>query len=549
MTTHEAPATFRTKVNLVLVPVVVRDKEGHAVGNLKKEDFTLFDKGKPQVISTFTMETLAGQMAEPPKPAPEPVAGALDAPAPVNPADMPKRFVAYFFDDIHLSMTDLVQVRLAAQKHIQESLVPTDRAAVYTSSGRTTQDFTDDRVKLDAALMKLSPQPIARATGFNCPDITYFEADLIVNAHDTAALNAATADTITCMSLDPTTQWQAAQHTAGATAEQVVNAGDAESRGALYALRDVVRRMSAMPGLRTIILVSPGFLTMADLFQDKTELIDRAIRANVVINSLNARGLYTVIPGGDASRPSNMSAGGQSLLLHARYQITSAQAEDELLGDLAYGTGGTLFHNSNDLVAGFKQVAARPAYLYLLGFSPANLKFDGRLHELKVAIKSQPKLQIQARSAYYAPRHATDPGEAAKEEIQEALFSREEMRDIPMAIHTQFFKPSADDARLAVLTHVDVRGLHFRKENGRNMDDLTIVSGLFDRDGNLVTGDSKTLQMKLKDQTLATRLNSGITLRSSFDVKPGSYFIRMVIRDSEGQLMAAANGSVDIPMN
>jgi hypothetical protein len=55
--------------------------------------------------------------------------------------------------------------------------------------------------------------------------------------------------------------------------------------------------------------------------------------------------------------------------------------------------------------------------------------------------------------------------------------------------------------------------------------------------------------MRLKDQTLESRLNSGITVRSSFDVKPGSYMIRLVIRDSEGQLMAAANGTVDIPMN
>jgi hypothetical protein len=118
-----------------------------------------------------------------------------------------------------------------------------------------------------------------------------------------------------------------------------------------------------------------------------------------------------------------------------------------------------------------------------------------------------------------------------------------------MSIQTQFFKPSLDDAKLAVLARVDVKHLRFRKENGRNMDDLTIISGLFDRNGNLVTGDSKTVQMRLRDQTLENRLNSGITVKSNFDVKPGSYMIRMVIRDSEGQLMAAANGTVDIPMN
>jgi hypothetical protein len=194
-------------------------------------------------------------------------------------------------------------------------------------------------------------------------------------------------------------------------------------------------------------------------------------------------------------------------------------------------------------------VAARPEYLYVLGFSPQDLKLDGRLHTLKITLRNSGKFEIQARSGYYAPRRLADPEEAAKQEMQDALFSREELHDIPIAIHTQFFKPSADNARLAVMTRVDVKHLRFRKENGRNLDDLTVLSGLFDRNGNLVTGDSKTVQMRLKDQTLESRLNSGITVKSSFDVKPGSYMIRLVIRDSEGQEMAAANGTVDIPMN
>jgi hypothetical protein len=236
-------------------------------------------------------------------------------------------------------------------------------------------------------------------------------------------------------------------------------------------------------------------------------------------------------------------------MARSQYAGATAQAEEDILAELAYGTGGLYFHNNNDLFEGFKRVAARPEFIYVLGFSPQNLKLDGRLHALKITLKSSAKLDIQARRGYYAPQHLADPQETAKQEIQDALFSREELRDIPLEIHTQFFKSSADNARLAVLARVDVKHLRFRKENGRNQDDLTIVSGLFDRNGNLVTGNSKTVEMRLKDQTLETRMNSGITVKSSFDVKPGSYMIRLVIRDSEGQLMAAANGTVDIPMN
>src|ERR1700733_7524014 len=54
---RESAATFSSKVNLVSVPVVVRDSKGRAVGNLRQEDFRLLDKGKPQVITRFSVQT------------------------------------------------------------------------------------------------------------------------------------------------------------------------------------------------------------------------------------------------------------------------------------------------------------------------------------------------------------------------------------------------------------------------------------------------------------------------------------------------------------
>ena len=175
------------------------------------------------------------------------------------------------------------------------------------------------------------------------------------------------------------------------------------------------------------------------------------------------------------------------------------------------------------------------------------VKANGSYHSLKVSLKVSSGLTTKARRGYYAPRHLTDADDEAKEEISQALFSRDEMNDIPLDMHTQFFKSSDVAAQLTVLARIDVRKLHFRKVDDRNGDDVMVVYAIFDRNGNYLQGVTKKVQMRLKNDTLATKVNSGISVRSDFKVGPGTYVIRLVVRDAEGQMMAARNGAVEIP--
>jgi hypothetical protein len=226
--------------------------------------------------------------------------------------------------------------------------------------------------------------------------------------------------------------------------------------------------------------------------------------------------------------------------------MAAASAQDDLLAILADSTGGVFFHNNNDFNEGFRRVAEAPEYSYVLAFVPQNLKLDGSYHNLKVALKSQQKLTLQARRGYYAPKNFADPTEQAKQEIEDAMYSQEELHNLPVTLHTQFFKASDENAKLIVLAQVDVRHLHFRKVEGRNDNVLTCVSALFNRNGSFVQGMQKTVTMHWKDETLEHKLASGITLKTSFDVKPGSYLVRLVVRDAEGQMMSAENGTVEI---
>jgi VWFA-related protein len=376
-------------------------------------------------------------------------------------------------------------------------------------------------------------------------------ADLIQNKNDQFAMQAAATEVMaTCEPPPPgETAAQAMQNAevvVQATANHVLSLGDRDARLALTVLVDAIRRLNSAPGDRSLIFASPGVYLPDDLHQEETDIMDRAIRANVRISSLNARGLYTFIAGGDASTPSTQG-GAAVLAAKAQYQRQSSMAEEGLLEELADATGGRYFHNNNDLKAGFAQVAAAPEFVYVLGFSPQNLKLDGSYHALKVKLMSPRGLDLQARRGYYAPKHLPDPAEDAKREIQEALFSRDELQDIPIELHMQFFKSSDAAAKIAVLARVNVKNLHFRKADGRNNDNLTVLSGVFDRNGNYITGTEKIVELHLLDANLEKLLNSGITVKTNFDVTPGNYVIRLVVRDSEGQSMAARNGVVDIP--
>jgi VWFA-related protein len=540
---QDTPATFKVRVNNVLVRVVVRDSHGKVVSNLKKEDFQLYDGKKPQTITSFATETPSTH-AVPLTTSPVPGSSSSEAdPAAVKAAALPQRFVSMVFDDVHMSIQDAVFVRDSSTRFFG-ALAPSDRVAMYTTSGQLTQDFTDDHALLAKALLGIVPHPLTQHTSSDCPDMTYYEADLIANKNDLQALAVATDETVQCAFNGDTTMQAAARNLAQSAALRALSEGDNETQYAYRHLEEIVRRMTSLPGQRILVLVSPGFI-MSTLQYEASQMVDRATRANIVINTIDARGLYVPEVMGDVANPPNdgiRTAGYKSL-----YRVVAQSAQEDVLTELADGTGGTFYHNRNDVDEAMREAGAAPAVSYVLGFSPQNLKFDGRFHTLRVALTTKEKLSIQARHGYFAPRSVADPAEVAKEEIQEALFSQEEVHDIPVDLQTQYFKKDQTEARLAVLTHLDVKAIRFRKASDRNNDQLTIVTGIFDENGQYVTGVQKTIEMRLRETTYERLSRSGLTVKSSFDVKPGTYLVRLVVRDAEGAQMAARNGAVVIP--
>ena len=541
----DSAAAFKVRVNLVQVRVIVRDSSGKPINNLTRQDFLLYDQGKLQTIGNFSVETpetrlqRAAAVAKTQEDA-SPPGDANGNKVPV----LPERFVALVFDDTHLSLQDATWARSQAGRFL-DSTGPTDRVAIYTTSGQNTLEFTSDKPALHRAILGVVPRPLTpQASGAECPEITHYMADQIENKHDTTAQAVAIEETVQCQfNGDETKQSQAASIVLSAVL-RALSAGDIENEFTYRHLEDVLRRLSSMPGERIMLLVSPGFLLTTE-YLDESGVIDRANRANVVINTLDARGLYAPDVMGDISRPSSDSfrTAGQKTM----YRVAAQQENQYVLGDLAYGTGGTFFHNSNDLQGGLQLAGLAPEVSYVLAFSPQNRKMDGQYHLLRVELAKKSKYSIQARRGYYAPRKVDDPRELARQEIQEAIFSQEEINELPLDLQTQYFKNGAEGARLSIVSRLELKNMHFRKSDGRSLDDLILATAVFDENGNFITGGEKTVQMRLKDTTYERLAHTGLTVKSSFAVKPGRYLVRQVVRDSEGSQMAARNGAVEIP--
>jgi len=182
-------------------------------------------------------------------------------------------------------------------------------------------------------------------------------------------------------------------------------------------LEAALHRLAMMPGERIMVLVSPGFL-LAKHVLDDVGMVEQANRAGIVINTLDVRGLY-------------VPRGGEDM-----WNMDVQREQSTVLASFAYGTCGTFFHNSNDLGGGLRMAVTSPEICYVLGYAPKNLKPDGRYHTIEVVLTGKQKYSIQARRGYYAPRKM-NLEEQQRQEIDDAVFSREEMGDLLLDLQAQ----------------------------------------------------------------------------------------------------------------
>ena len=371
--------TLQVNVNKVLVPVVVRDKQGRSVSDLKKEDFQLFDNNQPRAISAFMVEQNG---------APQSPAASNAQTASTTSATPPQRFIVLLFDDLHLSFVDLENAKKAGEKALDGLLEGSNQVAVLSLSGKVASGLTRDRAKLQEAILSLKSQGDYLHINEVCLKIGYFQAWLMEFPQEAEAFREAAMQLIACgASSNP----QDAERAARLIAQRIVKAMGRDYVESFSAIDEIVRRMATLPGQRALILISPGFeIRDPEVSAAESQMINLAAQSNVTISTLSARGLYTT----------SATAGYDK---NNAYSIQDIHMAETSLSDLADGTGGNFIHNNNDLEAGFKSLAEAPETVYLLELSLDNVKPDVTFHRLKVKV-NRDGLQLQARRGYLMPK-------------------------------------------------------------------------------------------------------------------------------------------------
>jgi VWFA-related protein len=549
----QSPYTIRVETKLVDLVVAVRDGHGRALPGLKRENFQIYDEGKERAISTFSEDSAASRGAAVPattvaSAVPPPGIAPVVAPVPAKPAEpAPARFLALWFDDVNakdgMAAGDLGRAQAAAKRFVKDALQPGVRAGIFTLSGKQTLDFTADAAKLNETIGALSPHMRISERGLEmCPKITPFRAYKIAQFRD--------AETIQLVQIEASmgncpAPRQLIEDQAVETWRRVREI----SLDTLASISRVVEYLGKMPGTRVLVMASSGFFGETLEAQQDT-IINQAVHAGVVINALDAKGLYAEgMPGARPGDPQAYRGYGSAGTYHLMHETMQAgerlMVVNTAMADLAQGTGGVFFHNNNDLNAGFHQLGMPPEVTYRMSFSPEGVIADGSYHKLKVKLIHSGTYAVETRPGYFAPEE-TAAAETPQSKLDREVTASDTLSGIPSGLSIQIGKPAASQRTLSVIVHLDISTMGFSAQNDRKTQRITFVTALLDSQGKMVAAKEGRMDLALKQATYDQLARTGVNAKLSFEIAPGVYNLREVIEEAVGSNMASSTHSVDL---
>jgi VWFA-related protein len=535
----EQDQTVRLKADLIEVRAVVTDRNDRVIDDLKAEDFELLENGRPQQINFFSLERIGNESSVVPVPA-RPEANPKSLPNnSVISLKPPSRTIVLFVDTLHLSVTSFVTAREILKKFVNEQMTDEDLVALKTSTGQLGifEQFTRDKQMLRFAIERLKPW-------FQSLRTTLLSAYIAAKAlsGDSEAFSLAYAILQAEESLKIPASYVIA------AAKDTVNQSVTKRKSALATLDAVTKQLTELPGQRLLILLSDGFSLVDSGASFETNALDStinsAVRSGVTVYSLVASGLQPEFFMGNASL-------GESVRSMAMFSTTVAQSRRDVvntLRDIAEGTGGKVFANTNDLSGKLQKALNDNRVYYTLAFYPSNEKQDASFHRITVRVKAHPEYTVRAQKGYLPLQLAQ--GETTKtpqQKMVQALSAPLPLAQVEVAASASFLERKDDKAQVSLEVFIDGGSIDQNKANPAQSLALEMAGAVLDIKGDTVEKFGDRIEASLRPERVQQAKQNGYRYSRRIKLKPGIYQVRVGVRARDTEHIGTATAWVEVP--
>lgn len=514
--------TFKTGARLVVHTVSVTDGQGRAVEGLTADHFIVEEDGEAQPISFVEYQRLPDRQSEagPSAPAPLPDTPGATPARPVTDRQIAapsadaryrdRRLLVLYFDLSAMPRMDQARAYRAALKFIDSEMRPSELLAIMTFGGgavRVKQDFTGDRGQLRGIIQTLMFGEDRDGDGI--PD---------------------NVDVGTAFGQDD--------------AEFAILNTDRQ----LSALQTAMTMLRALPERKSLLYFGSGLrLNGVDNQAQLRATTNAALRANVAIHPIDARGLLAQPPLGDATKASPGGLGMFNDQL-AQRAISGAQRSQDTLYALAKDTGGRALFDYNDLSRGIVEAAEAVTSYYIVGYYSTHPATDGRFRSVRVALAGGVKGELAYRRGYFADKTFTTFSKADKErQLEEALMLENPITDIPLAMELNYFQ--LNDAEYFVPVSVKIPGseLAQAQRRGASRTVIDFIGEVKDDYGSTMQNVRDKLDVRLRGEAASQWSTRPVYYETGFTLLPGKYVIKILVRDAETGRIGTFQTQFEVP--
>jgi VWFA-related protein len=535
--------TVKLETRLVTLDVIVKDKKGKRVTDLKAEDFSVFEDGVAQKVEFFSPPLDGGNDQSQPK-------DVAPAPSGVSKSE-PTNIISLVLDGATTDPVNFKQVREATLKYIRERITGADTVGMFSIANdlQLLQPFTRDKAKLIAAVEKGAALPVSNKNlerGQLAEGIaeTRAKLDRLGGADGSQATSTAEgSDALEAMIANRVLQ----QFTLLRSQLSLQQA-----RPVLAALAAICSSQRGIVGKKTIVLFSQGFVIPATLDWQAQSVIDFAHQANVAIYIIDSAGLRTSSPLSTSPVPSAPLAGvsgladvesriravgGENVFDNVRHE--GLNREYDILYRISGDTGGEFIKGANDLSKGLNRIDQEIRSRYTLAFYSADANLDGGYRKLKVEVR-RPDMQVISRSGYYAkPPGEVDFLSPEDKKLLANVAAAEANPALPLFVELCPFRFRAESYVVPLSLEVPPGAVEFDRKGDKQVVQFDVVGVIREAQGKIVARLGGGFNIPLTAEQYESIHQNNIFFRQDIELLPGAYNLEIVFRDKLSGKLAA----------